>query len=149
MPQVSRFPLKREVWEKISGLFFQALVAANNKKAAQVFVEGFLAPTERVMLAKRFAVLFLLEKGVEGAEIANFLKMSTSTVSRLRLWQKNLDAQQRELLRRILLKREVKNLLIDILKTFLYEGPPPKGADWKKRGQEKWRWEMEQKEPLR
>lgn len=149
MPQVSRSPLKKEVWDRISGLFFQALVVANDKKAAKAFSEGFLTPTERIMLAKRLAVFFLLEKGVEGQEIANFLKVSTSTVTRLRIWQSNLDNQQRKLLRKILLKREVKNLLVDIFKTFLYGGLPPKGADWKKWGKEKWRWEMEQQEPLR
>jgi len=119
MPHVSRFPLKKRVWEKVFRLFLEGLKEAKNKQEIESFLEGFFAPTERVMLAKRFAAFFLLEKGVEGREIAEILKISTGTVSRLKLWWNNLPSESKKLLQRLILKKEIKNLFADTFKTIL------------------------------
>lgn len=149
MPQVSKIPLRKEIWEKAFGLFLEGLVEAKDKRVAKVFVESFFTPTERIMFTKRFAIFFLLEKGTKREEIASLLKVSTATVSRLGIWWRGLSSESKRLLRRLMLKKEIKNLFVDTLKS-LYYGPfPPKGRDWKRWGREKWRWEREKKEPLR
>jgi len=149
MPQVSRFPLDKKVWEKIFELFLEGIVASKDKEAANFFVDAFLAPTEKVMLAKRFAIFFLLEKETEGKEIARILKVSTSTVSRLKLWKKSLKKGQTKILERIILKREIKNLLGDVLNLFAYGGLPPKGRSWQEWGRKKWLLKKERKSLLR
>jgi hypothetical protein len=53
----------------------------------------------------RFAIFFLLEKEIEGKGIARILKVSTSTVSRLKLWKKSLKEEQTKILERIILKK--------------------------------------------
>lgn len=149
MPHVSRFPLPKETWEKTIKLFLEGLSKAKDRQAAENFVNGFLTPTEKIMLAKRFAIFYLLEKGVEGGKIAQVLKVSTATISRLNLWWRNLSAESKKLLRQIMVKREIKNLFVDTLKS-LYYGPfPGKGRSWKGWGEITRQWEREQKHPLR
>lgn len=108
MPHVSRSLLKDEVWQKIADLFFQTLINVKDKKTVRTFTSGFLTSTEKVMLTKRLAVFFLLEKGVKSEEMARFLKMSTSTMSRLKLWHQGLGEEQRKFLRKILKNKTIK-----------------------------------------
>lgn len=148
MPHISRQRVNKRIWDKVSDLFLEAVAGAKNKKEAEVFVTGFLTPTERVMLAKRFAVFFLLEKRVNFEEIKEILKVTPATISRVNLWRQTLTEQQRKFVHRILFKREVKHSLVDAIKEIHYSAPPPKGADWKEWGKRKHRWEMERQEAL-
>lgn len=148
MPHVSRWRLNKKVWQSVFDLFLEALARAKNKAEAEVFVTGFLAPTERIMLAKRFAIFFLLERGVERREIKETLKVSYATVSRTALWRDTLSKEQREFISRILRRREFKNFLVDSVKDIYYTAPT-RGTDWKRWGKGKFRWEMERKELIR
>ncbi len=50
------------------------------------FLDVFLTKTEKVMLAKRLAIVYLLSEGVEETKIAEILSVTQPTVSRLKLW---------------------------------------------------------------
>lgn len=49
------------------------------------FLSEFLTPTEQMMLAKRLAVIFLLAQGFSIYRIQQILKVSPSTVARIKL----------------------------------------------------------------
>ena len=150
MPHISRKPLKKEVWARVFDLFLEGVALTKSTKEAKLFVTGFLTPTEQIMLAKRFAVFFLLEKKVAPVEIGEVLNITLATIRRIDLWRKTLSEQQKKLIRRLLRRKEIRNLLVDTFKEFYYGRPiPPYGVDWREWWREKVKWEKEQKNPLR
>jgi uncharacterized protein YerC len=83
MAQVSRWPLKKEVWEKIFDLFLHSLVKLNRKNELSLFIHDLLSPTERVMLAKRLAIALLLSKGHSYPVIRGKLHVTSSTIAKV------------------------------------------------------------------
>ena len=50
------------------------------------FLDALLTPTEKVMLAKRLAIIVLLEEGLPESHIASLLHVTRITVSRMQLY---------------------------------------------------------------
>jgi len=150
MPQVSRFPLKEEVRARILSLFLEVLSQSKNKKRGQQFFEGFFTETEQIMFTKRLTGFFLLEKGILNKEIASLLKVSSATVSRFTLWQKSLTEEQRKMIRRVVFKKDLESLFVDLLKGIKYGSPlPPKHSNWSEWRKNKNEWEGDLENPLR
>ncbi len=80
MTQVSKYLISDEVYERIFDIFVKAFLNLNTKKDITNFLNDFLTPTEQIMLAKRFAIAFLLTKGYSYREISEILRVSTSTI---------------------------------------------------------------------
>jgi len=80
MPQVSKYPMKQEVSHRIFDLFLKTLSKLRSKNEIDLFLSELLTPTERIMLAKRVSVAFLLDKGYDYRQISYLLKVSTSTI---------------------------------------------------------------------
>ena len=92
MSQVSKNKLSKEKEKSIQEIFFQLLPSFKTKKNLQQFLESFFTKTEKTMLSKRFFALFLLEKGSSIQEIAQTLKMTHATISKLEL-QRQLGSE--------------------------------------------------------
>lgn len=88
MTQISRYPISKAVYERIVEVFFGILVRIKTKKEARQFLEDFLTPTEQVMLTKRLAIAFLLEKSYDHRTIAKVLRVSSGTIARVNLVKK-------------------------------------------------------------
>lgn len=85
MPHVSRKKLSEETLKQILQTFLFVLTDINNKEAMGQFLDSLLSKTEKVMLAKRLAMVYLLSEGVEETKIANILNLTQSTVSLMKL----------------------------------------------------------------
>lgn len=85
MTQVSKFKLRDDVWDRIFALFGESLLSLKNKKELNSFLGDFLSPTERIMLAKRFAITVLLAKGNDYQAIRNLLRVTPSTIAKMNL----------------------------------------------------------------
>jgi uncharacterized protein YerC len=85
MPHISSKKLHRDHLQKIYSHFMSELERASKKKTAISFFENFLTPTEKIMLAKRFAVVYLLSKDLPPSYIAEVLLMSPATIYRMSL----------------------------------------------------------------
>ncbi len=79
MTHVSSNPLPKKVSKDISQKFTRALSKLNEQEA-HIFYQHFFSRAERLMFAKRFAVLFLLKEGWSSYRIARVLKMSATGV---------------------------------------------------------------------
>lgn len=88
MTQVSRYPVSKEVYERIFDIFLKTITGLYTRKFTSGFLEEFLTPTEQVMLAKRLSVAFLLSKDYNYREISKILRVSTATVGRVALLYK-------------------------------------------------------------
>lgn len=83
MTQVSRNPLGKETNQEIQATLWWLLARLNNDFDIKNFLNGLLTKTEKIMLAKRLAIAFLLNRGYNYRDIGDALKVSTSTVVRI------------------------------------------------------------------
>lgn len=86
MTQISRYPLREDIQERIFEVFWQTMVDLKTQAEAKEFWEDLLTPTEKVMLAKRLSIAILLIKGYNYLNIKDILKVSGGTISSVALW---------------------------------------------------------------
>ena len=85
MPHVSRrgLPKKTEI-ELINSL--KIVIRRTNKSDdVEKLISSLLTKTEKLMIAKRFAVVVMLKEGFEEQDIADALHVTRETVERLKL----------------------------------------------------------------
>ena len=85
MPHISSKKLKKEHLQKLYNEFSIALEKSARKLWVKFFLNDFLTRTEKIMLAKRFAVIYLLSKKVPASYIAEAFYMSPATIFRMLL----------------------------------------------------------------
>ena len=85
MPHISSKKLKKEHLQKLYNEFSSALEKSAKKSWIKFFLGDFLTHTEKIMLAKRFAVIYLLSKEIPISYIAESLGMSYATIFRMSL----------------------------------------------------------------
>jgi len=80
----------------------------SGKEDVSAFLEDFLTPTERIVLAKRITIAFMLKKGYDYEIIKSILKVSQSTVSAINLKLKYSGKGYHKILDKILLQEKIK-----------------------------------------
>ena len=85
MTHVSSKKLKNEILNKLYDQFGKALEKSARRSGAKFFLSDLLTKTEKIMLAKRFAVIYLLGEGVPTSYISESLGMSYTTILKMSL----------------------------------------------------------------
>lgn len=86
MAQVSKRYLSPDVQERMFEIFVNAFSKAKYKRDIGKFLMDLLSSTEKIMLAKRLAIAYLLvKKGWTHREISQMLKLSLITIQRVSL----------------------------------------------------------------
>ena len=85
MPHISSKKLKKEHLQKLYDEFSAALEKSAKKSWVKFFLNDFLTRTEKIMLAKRFAVIYLISQEVPSSYISEALCMSPATIARMSL----------------------------------------------------------------
>jgi len=80
MVQVSKREPSGKVKSQLREVFWQAIIKVTSAVDAERFIDDLLTETEKVMLAKRLAIVLLLERGYDYRKIRDVLKVSTSTI---------------------------------------------------------------------
>ena len=83
MPHISKKKLKRKVFLDIYTRLFEALATDQKAGTHKKFIAELLTPTEKIMIAKRLALIVMLGRGCTLPEIVKALKVSPSTVERI------------------------------------------------------------------
>lgn len=86
MPHVSRNKLSPKVEKDLIHALDVILTKISREEDLNIFLLSLLSPTERVMLAKRLAIVILLKEDLPDSRIAETLKVTRVTVSRLRYY---------------------------------------------------------------
>ena len=89
MTYVSTKSLSKKVLKRIGDLLITEIAKAKTISQARSFVDALLTDSERIMLAKRFTVVVLLEEGAHHRYIRNVLKISSATVFRIQRLRKD------------------------------------------------------------
>ena len=146
MTQVSKYPLNKEVKERIFEIFWESILGLKNKKETQEFFDDFFTPTEKVMLAKRLAIGSMLLKGYDYRTIQETLKVSSATIKEANLWIKHGGEGCKKILTKII-KKQRQAEFWDNLEEYLSQMFPPRyGSDWKRERKEEWKRRIERRQ---
>ena len=88
MTRVSKYYVDKQVLSEVDGAFRWLVSKINNEKIVDLFVDDFFTDEERLMLAKRLFVGYLIAKGLDYKEIVSLLKVSPATVRQTKDWLK-------------------------------------------------------------
>lgn len=124
MPHVSSKKMKKETLNKLYGEFGKALEKSARKSGAKFFLGDLLTKTEKIMMAKRFAVIYLLSQKVPVSYIAESLGMSPTTIFKMSL---KYDIGKYSLLLKTLEGKD-KSDIWEILEKILKAGLPPRAG---------------------
>lgn len=86
MPHISKRKLSYNTQKEILEALVYVMTQTRDEQPMREFLDAFLSNTEKLMLAKRLAIVFLLSEGVEETQISQTLSVTQSTVSRIKLW---------------------------------------------------------------
>lgn len=84
MTHVSKKKLKKDALLRIHKRFVSNLTKIKTDREMDSFLEALLTETERIMLAKRLTVIFMLTEGFSTYRIAKTLGVSVSTAIRMK-----------------------------------------------------------------
>ncbi|KKU82653.1 MAG: hypothetical protein UY10_C0027G0002 [Microgenomates group bacterium GW2011_GWA2_47_8] len=118
-------------------IFVNAISKAKYKSDVDGFLMDLLSPTERIMLAKRLAIAYLLvKKDWTHREISRILKVSLATIQRVSLVLNVQGNGYRKIVNSLLKDEQIENFMNKIADAIAVI--PPGGANWKQ-----WRKERE------
>lgn len=107
MPHVSKKKVDKKVLDEILDFLVIVLAGVNDENEMRMLLDAFLTSTEKVMLAKRLGIAYLLEEKVALDEISDSLSVTRPTIDKIRIWLK-LEEPGYELALRVL--RRTKNI---------------------------------------
>src|SRR5258708_14418 len=85
MPHVSSNKLSLPLQDKLYKKLLQIFSQAHKKKNFSLVFQELLTDTEKIMFAKRIAIVLLLESDTPQEKIVDILKVSPTTVSKMSL----------------------------------------------------------------
>jgi uncharacterized protein YerC len=127
MAQVSKFMLKPEIWQKMFDIFSDTFLRIKNKRNLNNFLNNFLSPTEKTVLAKRLAIAVLLAKGNDYMTIKRTISVTYGTISKVSLLLKGSNNGLRQVVDQIMKRDSGKLFWVEIMDLIDYKG---KGRNW-------------------
>lgn len=118
MTQVSRIPLRKEVEQRVYEVLMESVAAAKSHDTVSRLLDDLLSPTERLMIAKRLSIAFLLFKKYDQRTISKWLKVSLGTVNKVSLMMQVGKGGYLMIIKSIVSKEELKGFIEKIELTF-------------------------------
>lgn len=139
--------MRKEIESRIFEIFLTSLARVRRKTDVEIFIDDLLSPTEKMMLAKRLSIAFLLAKRCDQRTISELLKVSLSTVNRVSL---RLQLGGKGYLRIIqeIIKDEKNDQFWQKLDDTISGIVPPKGTDWRNWRRQRWEKKMSRIKPF-
>lgn len=119
MPRISKYKINDKVLLKIYQLFFRVISKLDNQELFFTITDEILSPTEKIMLAKRIAIIYLLIKKLDQRDIVTLLKVSKSTVSIYAYLFFKQKSKTVEILTNMINKEKILGFLEDLIHDFL------------------------------
>ncbi len=129
MARISKYKLRNEVLDKLFGLFFEIIGNQDDKNKFNEIIKGVFSYNERVMFAKRIAIIYLLLKNIDFHNICMALNVSSSTVAKFKLLIENKHDGLIEAFDNIIFRDKTKEIIDDFFNTIF--APGKYGVNWK------------------
>ncbi len=147
MTRISSRKLNPYIQEKVQEMFWHAIASTKNEAEAKDLIKDLLTTTEMVMLSKRVAVAYLLNKGVSFEEVGEIMKVSTTTVGAVALRIKNKEKGLSKFVFKLEKRRGKEKTIEEILDIFSHPLLFP-GLNWSRIQKERFKRKMERQEPF-
>lgn len=121
MTHVSKKLLNEGIVETLIEQLFKTISKASDKNALKYLGSELFTHTEKIMLAKRLALILLLDKGVPQHVIAEQLNISPSTIAKV---SSKIEAGKYRAIRNI--SGKFRGDLLDHIEKFMLMGMPPR-----------------------
>lgn len=130
MTQVSRYPVHKDVEKRMLKIFNAVISSLQDSSDIEDFLDDFLSPVEKIMLAKRLCIAVLLAKGYTYPEIKQILRVTPSTIANVSLNLKYSGKGYKKMVEKILSK-EKSDEFWERIKDILMSGhSSSKSNDW-------------------
>lgn len=148
MAQVSKRYLHKKVEERILDLLWTSLSLLSTKEKVSLFLDDFLTPTEKIMLAKRLAIAFMLMKNYDYPSINERLKVSDQTIWNIKTNLKYKGRGYKKTIESIMNKEKWEKLWQDIDHFLTQMFPPRPGTNWIEVRKKQWKKRRAQQKPF-
>lgn len=129
MAQVSKYPIHKDVEKRIFEIFKTTISSLKDQEEIEEFLEDFLSPVEKIMLAKRLSIAVLLAKGYSYPTIASILRVTPTTIATVSLSLKYSGKGYKKMVGKIL-RDEKTDAFWEKVEDFLSYIPDSKGSSW-------------------
>ena len=119
MPHISSRKLDKAISKKLWNQLLRTFEDAGKRSATNAIVSDLFTYTEKIMFAKRLAIVLLLDRDIPQHVISNELNVSISTVTRMSL---NVETGKYS----EILKISGKKGILDVLERIILMGMPPR-----------------------
>ncbi len=109
MTQISRYPVTSTVNKQILQLFRNAISSLKQSDEIDDFLEDFLSPVEKIMLAKRLAIAVMLAKGYDYQSIKAILHVTPSTIASVSIRLKYAGKGYKKTVEKILQEEKIND----------------------------------------
>lgn len=99
MSRVSSSPLKKKFLNKISDRLIREIVSLKTERESNDFLKAFLTENEKIMLAKRLMMIYMLARGHSFGIITKTLHFHRPTVGRY--WRRMKNGELESVIRHI------------------------------------------------
>lgn len=129
MVNISKKKVKKEILEDIGRRLIKHIANLKTALGTELFLSGLFTKKERIMIAKRFTIILLLEKKYAFSVIERALKVSPDTIARLQ--QKRRRGDYDELIAQFFKKKRDAKVskqnkdFLDVVEKILQAGLPP------------------------
>ncbi|PIV11207.1 hypothetical protein COS50_01445, partial [Candidatus Roizmanbacteria bacterium CG03_land_8_20_14_0_80_35_26] len=128
MTRISKFPVQDNVLEKLFDLLFEVLGNQEDQEEFSKVIYDLLSPTERIMVAKRVAIVYLLMKKIDYYNISDVLKVTPNTIAKfqaIRKKSKGIVKSLKHIVRNEKIANFFEKLFLEIYRPGVY------GVNWK------------------
>lgn len=128
MTHISQYKLDDNVLERLFQLFFEIVGKREDREEFHEILIDILSPVERIMIAKRIAIIYLLMKQIDYTNICKVLKVSTATVAKFNLLMEKSRGVV-PLFKKIVRNEKMGLFLMELFNDLFPPGMP--GVNWK------------------
>jgi uncharacterized protein YerC len=110
-------------------ILLKTLSDLRNRSEIEEFLQDFLSPVEKIMLAKRLSIAVLLAKGYDYKSIRKTLRVSPPTIAQVALALKYAGRGYKRVVEKILKEEKMEDFwqkVDDVINDLV----PPKGQNW-------------------
>jgi len=125
MTRISRFPVGDKVLEKLYFLMFEVLSRIDDKEIFSKIIDELFSSTEKIMVAKRIAIIYLLMKNINYENISDVLKVSSETIAKFQLIMEK-SGEIKEILKGTVGTENIK----DFFEELFFREPGTHGVNW-------------------
>lgn len=114
MTRISKQAVSEKILLRIYQLFFKVFNKSSSQDIFLTLIDDIFTPTEKIMMAKRIGIVYLLLKGIPQEAISNTLKVSSSTVATYALHYYQRNTKIVEIIKDLIFKEKTLGFLEDI-----------------------------------